>query len=142
MKAITLWQPWASFVADGKKQYETRSFKIKHRGYLAIHAAKTEKGIDRMKPFAYPINIPFGVIVCVVVIKAVYPTELWRPNVSEREIGLGDWSTGRFAWALELKHKFKEPIPAIGRQGIWNINTAIYGEIMKSVKRSKGVNVG
>ncbi len=26
MKAITLWQPWASLIAIGAKQYETRSW--------------------------------------------------------------------------------------------------------------------
>lgn len=43
MYAITLWQPWASLIADGVKQYETRSWKppqdlIGKR--IAIHAAK------------------------------------------------------------------------------------------------------
>lgn len=39
MKAITLWQPWASLVAVGAKTIETRSWSTKHRGPLAIHAA-------------------------------------------------------------------------------------------------------
>ena len=43
MKAITLWQPWATLVATGLKEYETRSWAppedlIGRR--LAIHAAK------------------------------------------------------------------------------------------------------
>ena len=40
MKAITLWQPWASLLACGEKQYETRSWETKYRGPIAIHAAK------------------------------------------------------------------------------------------------------
>lgn len=39
MKAITLWQPWASLLACGAKQYETRSWATKYRGPIAIHAA-------------------------------------------------------------------------------------------------------
>jgi len=39
MKAITLWQPWASLLACGAKQYETRSWPTKYRGPIAIHAA-------------------------------------------------------------------------------------------------------
>jgi hypothetical protein len=27
MKAITLWQPWASLIAIGAKKYETRSWR-------------------------------------------------------------------------------------------------------------------
>ena len=39
MKAITIWQPWASLIACGAKKYETRSWPTKYRGPIAIHAA-------------------------------------------------------------------------------------------------------
>jgi hypothetical protein len=39
MKAITLTQPWATLVAIGEKQIETRSWSTLYRGPLAIHAA-------------------------------------------------------------------------------------------------------
>ena len=42
MKAISLWQPWASAIAIGEKTIETRSWWTPHRGALAIHAAKTD----------------------------------------------------------------------------------------------------
>jgi hypothetical protein len=41
--AITLWQPWASLVACGAKQWETRGWRTSHRGPLRIHAAKVER---------------------------------------------------------------------------------------------------
>lgn len=40
MKAISLWQPWASAIAVGAKRVETRSWGTIYRGPLAIHAAK------------------------------------------------------------------------------------------------------
>lgn len=40
MKTITLTQPWATLVAIGAKQIETRSWQTSYRGPLAIHAAK------------------------------------------------------------------------------------------------------
>lgn len=40
MKALTLWQPWATLVALGVKTIETRSWSTSYRGPLAIHAAK------------------------------------------------------------------------------------------------------
>jgi hypothetical protein len=40
MKAITIYQPWASLIAVGAKRYETRSWATKHRGKIAIHAGK------------------------------------------------------------------------------------------------------
>src|SRR3954451_22243677 len=38
--ALTLTQPWATLVAIGAKQIETRSWGTSYRGWLAIHAAK------------------------------------------------------------------------------------------------------
>ena len=40
MKAITLWQPWATLLAIGAKKYETRSWATNYRGPIAIHAAQ------------------------------------------------------------------------------------------------------
>lgn len=40
MKAISLWQPWASAMAVGSKLNETRHWSTKYRGPLVIHAAK------------------------------------------------------------------------------------------------------
>ena len=40
MKAISLWQPWASAIATGAKRIETRHWPTRYRGPLAIHAAK------------------------------------------------------------------------------------------------------
>jgi hypothetical protein len=40
MRAISLWQPWASLIPLGAKKIETRSWSTKYRGPLLIHAAK------------------------------------------------------------------------------------------------------
>lgn len=40
MKALSLWQPWASAIALGAKRVETRSWETLYRGPLLIHAAK------------------------------------------------------------------------------------------------------
>jgi activating signal cointegrator 1 len=42
MKALSLWQPWASAIACGAKRIETRSWETSYRGPLLIHAAKTK----------------------------------------------------------------------------------------------------
>ncbi len=88
MKALSLTQPWASLVAIGAKEIETRSWSTKHRGWLAIHAAKAMPGWAREICFDEPffsafesvgdwvpdadlptttkLNLPFGAIVAVV----------------------------------------------------------------------------
>ncbi len=49
MKAITLWQPWATLVALGVKTIETRSWTTAYRGPLAIHAAARRPKFTDMK---------------------------------------------------------------------------------------------
>lgn len=39
VRALSLWQPWAGFVAVGTKTIETRHWSTKYRGPLLIHAA-------------------------------------------------------------------------------------------------------
>jgi hypothetical protein len=40
MKAISLWQSWASLIVTGAKKIETRSWRTNVRGTVAIHATK------------------------------------------------------------------------------------------------------
>lgn len=40
MKAISLWQPWASLWMAGRKRFETRHWETKHRGALANAISK------------------------------------------------------------------------------------------------------
>ncbi len=39
---------------------------------------------------------------------------------TEREIALGDWTPGRYAWELANVKILPEPIPIKGKQGLWN----------------------
>lgn len=49
MKAVTLWQPWASLIAFGLKTIETRSWGTRYRGPLLIHAAKRRPTFEDMR---------------------------------------------------------------------------------------------
>jgi activating signal cointegrator 1 len=87
MKALTLTQPWATLVAIGAKQIETRSWATNYCGPLAIHAAAGlgpvggNSGLNELvaqEPFwtvlgaagctfgrRAPTGLPFGAIVAV-----------------------------------------------------------------------------
>jgi hypothetical protein len=53
MKAITLWQPWASFVGLGVKTIETRSWSTRYRGPLAIHAGSRRPPMMTLPPLIH-----------------------------------------------------------------------------------------
>lgn len=136
MKALSLWQPWASLIVWGEKQYETRNWKIPYRGLLAIHAAKRKPHYNdtaHMKDLFYPAcqrnqsameyglsSLPLGAMLCICELKAIYRTEDVSPHISASERAFGDYSPGRAAWELKVVEIFDRPIPAIGRQGIFN----------------------
>lgn len=144
MKAITIIQPWATLIALGEKQFETRSWFTKHRGELAIHAGKK---IDRevcevpeiktaLKRHGYTADsLPIGAIVAIGNL-----TECWSigtdyqsgmsllyngtdgqdKRVSLKEEKFGFYYPGRYAWEMSDVNRLPEPIPAKGQQGLWN----------------------
>ena len=123
MKAVTLWQPFASYVVDGLKRYETRSWYCGHKGLLAIHAAKRPavRGFD-LPELGY--EAPLGAILGVAVMDACIPTVDWyemRETLTDEERAVGDFSPGRYAWRFPEAFKLDEPIPYSGAQGIWTV---------------------
>lgn len=96
MKAITLYQPYASLIACGVKTIETRSWSTPYRGLLAIHAAKTvpeeweDEGDDLCRRFKNELGdrvlgdskslfggavLPRSAIVAVAMLKECLPTD-------------------------------------------------------------------
>lgn len=132
MKAISLWQPWASLVILGLKQYETRSWKTSYRGTLVIHAAKTfelTQGISAIEFAAllgweempaFPKGVALGTVD---LIGCCYTTPLLGDEVSlgSPEHIFGNWSPGRYAWKLANPIAFAEPIPCAGHQRLWEV---------------------
>lgn len=129
MKIVTVLQPWATLLALGIKQYETRSWKTNHRGLIAIHAAKKRnRHLDALTremllcdvlPANYtPDNLPRGKVVGVAHLTKVEKAE--DVIVTEKERMLGDWEPGRYVWQMQHAHLFDKPIPARGKQGLWN----------------------
>lgn len=123
MKAISLTQPWASLVIDGRKHIETRSWPTSFRGVVAIHAAKS---IDKTacKKFGYdPEKIARGAVLGTAVLSGCFQfAEITRNIITPEEESYGDFSPGRFGFDLICVTKFEWPVPARGSLGLWNWN--------------------
>lgn len=125
MKAITLWQPYASLIAWGEKQYETRPWATKYRGDIAIHAGK--RNLGNSAPIWYEISmghdlseVPTGAVVAVARLVNIYIMNTnMVATMSDKEIANGNWAVGRYAWQLANIRTLIDPIPAKGAQGIW-----------------------
>ena len=134
MKAVTVSQPYASLIADGfeKKPVENRRWATAYRGPLAIHSGKGTQYLDRKELRVYPIGkviVTCQLIACFEVAAAVLmvdqnkiPRELkaygWTPD-QMRWLLDHEHCVGRFAWVLTDMKKLAIPIPAKGKQGLW-----------------------
>lgn len=127
MRAISLWQPYASAIALGLKTVETRHWPTKFEGPIAIHAAKRWAAAER--EFAtvehtlgrLPPRLPLGAFVATARLIGCRFTADVRHQLGTIERMYGDYSDGRYAWFLTDVVALPEPVPYIGRQGFFNV---------------------
>lgn len=143
MRAISLWQPWASAIALGIKSVETRSWSTKYRGPLLIHAtqrfprearefAATERALGRL-----PARLPVGAVVAVATLRDVRPTAEVALEVSPLERHYGDFTPGRWAWMLDDVRPLIEPVGALGGQGLWTPEPEIVRQVIKAAEAQR-----
>jgi len=180
IKALTLWQPWASLIALGIKFIETRSWSTKYRGPLAIHAGmklpptslldvgdwricydRADRGaripfmVDATHyGYQLPKWLQFGAVVATCELVDVVPIEttltslsalviisdgslIYAKRTKEQyfllpgsrdvtdQLPYGDFSPGRFAWILSDINPLSVPIPAKGKQGLWELEMEV-----------------
>ena len=123
MRALTVHQPYAFAIVSGLKEYETRPRQTSVRGRIAIHAGLKRISLDLFREqgitLPEPDTLVYGTVIGTVEITACIPTDNLRERVDVVERTLGDWRSGRFAWALSNPVMFRTPIPAKGKQGWW-----------------------
>ena len=138
IKALSLWQPWASAIAVGIKHIETRSWSTNYRGWLGIHAAKTKEGLKDYDEMLYDIltsdaeecvnrfdsgqakMLPRGSLVAIARLNDCRPTESMT-NLTATELFWGNYEPGRYAWLFENIIPVFDGIPMKGAQGLFNI---------------------
>jgi hypothetical protein len=127
MKALSLWQPWATMMAEGLKKIETRHWATKYRGPLLIHAAQHletptifESALLASRG-AHWTRLPRGFLLCKVEI--VDCQRITEDNIplDEQERRLGDYTPGRFMWITTSLEAFRTPLPYRGRQGLFEV---------------------
>ena len=122
MKALSLTQPWATAIALGLKQWETRSWPTHLRGEICIHASKAFPKWAR--EFAAEHNLrdlPLGAIICVCDLTECRQTHTLIGEIDDEEIEMGDYAPGRYAFKLENVRVLATPVPARGALGFWPV---------------------
>jgi activating signal cointegrator 1 len=139
MNALTLHEPWASLIAYGWKEVETRDWYTSYRGPLAIHAAHRKPDPTEQSRITFALGhrgfelppLSPGCIVCVCQLAACVPTtrlaiaaKALRPEFKPRhdwavELQFGNYDMGRWAWILRDVHRFQVPFHAKGARKLW-----------------------
>jgi hypothetical protein len=128
MKALSLWQPWASLWACGRKTFETRHWSTNYRGPLAIHAAqKLCVDInDELREICddefgghWARELPSGALVAHCTLVNCLATD--HLHVDQDERAQGNFTPGRFAWDISNLKLLDRPIPYRGHQSLFDI---------------------
>lgn len=140
IKAVSLWEPWASLMAIGAKKIETRSWHTSYRGPLLICAAKRRNlselyhtgrgwpmwcyrdlGLDPyglLSTRDLDAVLSYGKAVCTVELVDCRPTT--ELSVTDLERGFGDFSAGRYGWVTRGVVRLK-PFPVKGKRGLFDV---------------------
>jgi hypothetical protein len=128
VKALSLWQPWASLWSCGRKIYETRSWSTNYAGPIAVHAAKRiETEISDMlreiceNEFGgrWHVELPAGALIAVCDCVICKPTD--HLHVDDEEFAQGNFTPGRFAFDPLNMRELPTPISWRGMQGLFDI---------------------
>lgn len=107
LKALSLKQPYAELILQGKKKIELRNWNTHFRGEFLIHASKTPDS-EAMKKFNFN-TLPLGGIVG----KAnLLDVKLYKNNLEhgkDKDLHLASASWGNYGFILEnpIRLKFK-----------------------------------
>jgi hypothetical protein len=140
MRAVSLLQPWATLIALGYKQYETRSWSTKYRGPLAIHASAGKSAAVRELCATDPIisailkkhgltydALPRGVVLGITTIDEVWEVEklLRIRRLNDTELACGDYSPNRYIWELGNFRKPDELPKCKGMLSLWEVPESV-----------------
>lgn len=128
MKVLSLTEPYATIIKEGKKTIETRSWKTSYRGKLYIHASSTKipkeyKNNKELMSLVDINDLNYGYIICSCdLVDCIEMTKEFIENVKQNknEYISGVYAKGRYAWILKNIEIIENPIKAKGHLGIWN----------------------
>jgi len=126
MKTLSIRQPWADLIIQGRKTLELRTWTVKHRGPLAIHASQT---VEREACLAHgldPDQVTAGAAIGVVDLVEIIVLDA-DSYAARRSEHLADepWGGGPlYGWRLANPQLLAEPLPVRGRMGLFELRVA------------------
>ncbi len=116
MKALSLKQPFAELILNGRKKIELRKWNTKFRGKFLIHSSKIpdEKSMER---FGFS-DLLCGFIVGEANLVEVKKYKDKKDLMKDKSLHLADASLGKYGFVLKNVKRIK-PIPGKGKLNFW-----------------------
>ena len=116
MKALSLKQPFAELILQGRKKIELRKWNTNFRGEFLIHASKNPD-LNAMNKFGFE-SLPCGVIVGKAKLVDVKHYSSEEEHDKDKNIHLASSEWGNYGFVLESPERVK-PIQAKGKLNFW-----------------------
>ena len=122
LAALSIRQPWAELILQGRKTIEVRTWATQHRGELWLHAGAVRDG-RALRRFDLPAaDLTVGALIgkcelydCIEFSAATW--DLWRT----KHLNDGSHKKGQYAWLLRDPRRIL-PLPFKGRLGLMRID--------------------
>ena len=118
MKALSLKQPYAELILQGKKKIELRKWNTNFRGDFLIHASKIPDK-EAMQKFGFK-ELPLGSIVGKANLINVKKYNDKQEHSKDKDLHLASDYWGNYGFMLEKAERINPIIPAKGKLGFWN----------------------
>lgn len=155
LMALSLWQPTATLLAAGTILTETRPWRPKRLGLLALHAGKSKDGREWSEQRHYRNalqklgltweELPFGAVVGVAELWDLQHTDHWEPRAAHSDRLYIDFPSGLWAWRLRDAQLLPHPVPTPGRQSTWtlppDVTEAVLGQLAPRLQRHPPTSV-
>jgi len=122
MKCLSLKQPFAELILQGRKKIELRKWNTKFRGKFLIHASKIPDN-QEMKEFGFT-DLPLGCIVGKAELVDVKKYENDEDFNKDKNLHLAGKEWGCYGFILADIKRIK-PIPCNGKLGFWDFDEEI-----------------
>ena len=116
MKCLSVCQPFAELIIQGKKTIELRKWNTKFRGEFLVHAAKNIL-IEDCKRMKISSSITTGAIIGKVKLTDVkkYESDKELKSDKKKHHSLSDITKNKYGFILENPKKLRVPIPYSGK---------------------------
>ena len=134
VRCLSLWEPWASLMACGRKFVETRGWDTSVRGEVWIHAAQSKEGLKVVRADAWlrkeiegALGIPsaeweermeFGALIGRGLLQTSVPAGRALALYPAQE-PFGDFSKGRYGHVYVQLERLAKAVPVRGKQGFF-----------------------